>query len=133
MSNAYPPCHCLPDSAGYLGLVELLVRRGCQIARRLPGKPDQPDKLDKSLVSRPNDNWTRRERASNETQTAGKARPFAFSSLPRRSVADAYPSPDAVAPTVDHRSPAHHTVAISVRAVAAVSIVSSSPKAEPER
>src|SRR6476660_2966055 len=51
MSNAYAPCHCLPDSAGYLGLVELFVRRRCQIARRLSGQSDQPDELDTSLVS----------------------------------------------------------------------------------
>src|SRR5262245_63002851 len=74
MSNAYPPCHCLLDSAGYLGLVELLVRRRCQIARRLPGQPGQPDDLHKSLVSRPNSNQTRPE-CSSTTQTAGKARP----------------------------------------------------------
>jgi hypothetical protein len=129
MSNAYPPCHCLLDSAGYLRLVELLIRRRCQIARRLPGQPDQPDELHKSLVSRPNSNQTCPERSSNETQTAGKARPFAFPLLPGRSVADAYPSPYAVTPTVNHRPPAHHAVAaISIGSVvgAAVCIVRSS-------
>ena len=111
MSNAYPPCHCLLDSAGYLRLVELLIGRKCQIARRLPGPPGQPDELHKSLVSRPNSNQARPERSSNETQTAGKAWPFAFPLPLGRSVADAYPSPYAVTPTVDHRPPAHHAVA----------------------
>src|SRR5262245_20854701 len=133
MSDAYPPCHCLLDSAGYLGLVKLLVCRRCQIARRLSGKPGQPGKLHKSVISRQNGNETRRERAFDETQTAGKARPFAVSLL-RRSVADAYPSPYAVTPTVDHRSPAHHAVAaIGVGPVVGAAVARSSAKAEPER
>jgi hypothetical protein len=55
--------------------------------------------------------------------------------LPGRSVADAYPSPYAVTPTVDQRPPAHHAVAaISIGSVvgAAVCIVRSSTKAEAE-
>src|SRR5262245_18758600 len=124
MSNSYPPCHCLLDSAGYFGLVELLVRRRCQIARRLPGKPDQPDKLDKSVVSRQNSNRARPEHESDETQTAEEGRPFAFSLLPRRSVADAFPSPNAVAPTVDHDPPAHHAVAKGVGAAVGAAVYS---------
>src|SRR5262249_27345993 len=81
-------------------------------------------------------NQTRPEGSSQETQTAGKARPFAFPLLSECSVADAYPSPYAVTPTIDHRPPAPHAVAaISIGSVvgAAVCIVRSSTKAEPER
>src|SRR5262245_26967666 len=91
MPNAYPPCHCLLDSAGYLGLVELLVRRRCQIARRLPGQPGHPDELHKSLVSRPNS--TRRVLNAHPRDTNGRESPAVRFFVARRSVADPYPSP----------------------------------------
>ena len=91
MSNAYPPCHCLLDSAGYLGLVELLVCRRCQIARRLPGQPGHPNELRKSLVSRPNS--TRRVLNAHPRDTNGRESPAVRFFVARRSVADAYPSP----------------------------------------
>src|SRR5262245_16003415 len=100
MSNAYPPCHCLLDSAGYLGLVELLVRRRCQIARRLPGQPGHPDELHKSLVSRPNS--TRRVLKAHPRDTNGRESPAVRFFVARRT--GAYPSPYAVA----QPGPAHH-------------------------
>jgi hypothetical protein len=131
-SNAYPPCHCLPDSAGYLGLVELFVRRRCQIARRLYGQPDQPDEFHQSLAR----TEARRVLDAHFGMTNGRAMPGR--SHCRRahrsscSVADAYPSPHAVTPTVDHCPPAHHAVAIRVSAViwAAVCVERSGAQAE---
>src|SRR6185295_19543812 len=90
MSNAYAPCHCLPDSAGYLGLVELFVRRRCQIARRLSGQSDQPDELDTSLVSCAYSNSARGFRQD----INGRANPaVCLFCCFERSITDAYPSP----------------------------------------
>ena len=90
MSNAYAPCHCLPDSAGYLGLVELFVRRRCQIARRLSGQSDQPDELDTSLVSCAYSNSARGFRQ----YINGRANPaVCLFCCFERSITDAYPSP----------------------------------------
>jgi len=133
MSNAYAPCHCLPDSAGYLGLVELFVRRRCQIARRLSGQSDQPNELDTSLVSCAYSNSARGFRQ----YINGRANPaVCLFCCFERSITDAYPSPYAVTPTIDHGPPAHHAVAaIGVRTVvrAAVRVIWSGAEAESER
>ena len=132
MSDAYAPCHCLLDSAGYLGLVELLVRRRCQIARRLSGQSDQHE-LDTSLVSRA---YCKPARGIRQ-DINGRASPaVCLFCCFERSVTDAYPPPYTVTPTVDLGPPAHHAVAaIGIRTVvrAAVRVIWSGAQAESER